>query len=489
MSLRSQTVSGVGWSFYGRFIQQGIKLALTIFLMRLLGTEAFGLIGMALVFIGFGNLFKKMGFGAALVQRSKLSESHYTSTFFFNIGIGLLFTCLLIYTAPLIARFYTAPDLTLILKVLSLNFVIGAFGIVPQAVLERSMQFNILSKIQIGTAAGSGIIVVIAAYAGVGVWALVIESMLTTLFNSILFLIFSNWRPKLSFSWRAISHLWSYSSNLVGFHFINYWSRQLDDLLIGKYMGASSLGIYTRAYFLMLLPNKQVISVISRVMFSALSKIKHEKKKVKKVYLRAMGILSFIIFPMMIGLFVVAEPFVLALFGQKWSGMIPIVQILSWIGVIQTLNNPTGWLYQSQGKTNWMFWIGVFGSGTLIVGIIIGVWLGSIESVAISYGVANVLITYPFITIAGKLINMNFMEVIKKVFPSFLLSLVMAIIVYGSSFLITTDSFLLELIVEVTVGVTVYVILASLFDIKAYNELKTIALEIYTDFKNKRSKS
>jgi PST family polysaccharide transporter len=191
----------------------------------------------------------------------------------------------------------------------------------------------------------------------------------------------------------------------------------------------------------------------------------------------------------MIGLFLVAEPFVLALFGQKWSGMIPIVQILSLIGVIQTLNNPTGWLYQSQGKTNWMFWIGVFGSGTLIVGIIIGVWLGSIESVAISYGVANVLITYPFITIAGKLINMNFMEVIKKVFPSFLLSLVMAIIVYGSSFLITTDSFLLELIVEVTVGVTVYVILASLFDIKAYNELKTIALEIYTDFKNKRSKS
>lgn len=483
MSLREDTISGIGWSSVARIIKQASRFLLSILLMRLLTPDAYGLIGMAMVFIGFANIFKEFGFGSALVQRSHLAKSHYSSTFYLNIGLGAVLTLLFILISPYLAMFYKDSDLTGVLQALSLSFIIAGVGIVPKSFLQRKMRFDLLSKIEMATAIIPGIIAVVFAYMGYGVWALVIQTLLSSFCSSALCLRYASWSPRWLFSWRSVKQLWSYSANLTGFQVVNYWARSIDDLLIGRYMGSASLGNYSRAYALMLLPVKQIISVVNRVMFSALSKIQREKKRVKKIYLRAMRMLSFIIFPVMIGLFVVAEPFVLVLFGEKWAGVIPLIQILSWVGVAQTLCNPTGWIYQSQGKTRWMFWWGLFGAGTLIVAIVIGVWFGSVISVAIAYAIANLVITYPCIAIPGKLIDMSVAEVMKVVYTPFLLSLAMGGVVYGSGLLIRAGVHW-TLFIQVVLGIIVYVLSAYLFNLKAFIELKEMATAYYNRIRN-----
>ena len=481
MSLRQQAISGVGWTTFAKVIQQGSQFILSIFLMRLLSPDAYGLLGMAMVFIGFANIFKEFGFGSALVQRSQLAESHYSSTFFLNIAIGVFLTILFIVIAPLLSMFYGSQELILILQILALDFTVASVGIVPRSVLQRKMRFDLLSKINITTAIIPGVIAVFFALTGIGIWALVIQTLLVTVFNTVLYLIFAPWKPQWLFSWRSVKQLWAYSANLTGFQFVNYWARSADDLLIGKYMGSASLGNYTRAYTLMLLPIKQVISVVNRVMFSALSKIQREKDRVKRAYLKSMQLIAFISFPMMIGLFVVAEPFVLSLFGEKWSGVIPLIQILAWVGVTQALCNPTGWIYQSQGKTDWMFLWGIFGSGSLVIAIIIGVWFGSAKSVAISYAIVNILITYPCIAIPGSLINMSFWDVIKVVSPSLIISGVMGAIVYSTTFLIGGLGIHLLLFFQILTGFLAYITLAYVFNLKAFNELQQIVKGYYSE--------
>jgi PST family polysaccharide transporter len=213
-------------------------------------------------------------------------------------------------------------------------------------------------------------------------------------------------------------------------------------------------------------------------MFSALSKIQKESERVRRAYLKAMQILAFIIFPVMIGLFVVARPFVLSLFGQKWVGIVPLIQILTWVGIVQTLNHPTGWIYTSQNKTNWMFWWGIFGSGILVAAIVIGVWFGSVKSVAIAYTIANILITYPCIAIPGKLINMSFWDVIKVVYPAFINALIMALIVYAISIILPENLIIqLKLIIQVFIGILIYFGIAYFLNLEAFEEVKDIILK------------
>jgi PST family polysaccharide transporter len=228
----------------------------------------------------------------------------------------------------------------------------------------------------------------------------------------------------------------------------------------------------------MLLPISQIISVVSDVMFTALSSIKNDKARVKSLYLRTIGVISLLSFPMMAGMYVVAQPFILSLYGAKWVAVVPILQILCVVGFLQSLNSPTGWIYTSQGKTDWMFWWGVFGSGSLVIGIIIGALFGTIRSIAIGYTAASVLIFYPCIKIAGKLIDMSFKDVIETVAAQFVSSLVMALCVWiiGQALPSHWSSWVL-LVAQVLSGLLVYGSLIFFFNLSAYRDIHQLVRE------------
>src|SRR5690554_1741922 len=436
MSLKQRTVAGLAWSTAARVFQQVIQFTLSVILARLLVPEDFGLVGMVAVFLGFAALFGEFGFSSALVYQPDLRPIHSVSIFWINILAGVLIAALFWVSAPYIARFYDAPALERITQVIGLNFVLSASSIVPLALLRRSMSFNRIAVLNVTAALVAGGVAILLAYMGLGAWAIVTQGLVSATSTSLLALALAGWRPRLQFSVSAVRELLGYSSNLVGFGFVNYWARNADNLLIGKFLGSFALGIYSRAYTLMLLPISEVISVLSTVMFPALSSIQQDKARVKSIYLRAMPMIALVAFPMMLGLIVVAEPFVLTLFGERWIAVAPLLRILCVVGVIQSMCSPTGWIYTSQGRTDWMFWWGIGGSGTLIVGIVVGVLHGTAQAVAFCYLLANVLTCYPCIAIPGRLIDLRFSEVARSVQGPLLCATLMAAIVWGAGTLL-----------------------------------------------------
>jgi PST family polysaccharide transporter len=242
---------------------------------------------------------------------------------------------------------------------------------------------------------------------------------------------------------------------------INYWARSSDNLLVGKFMGSDALGIYSRAYSLMLMPFNQVINVIAPVMFPVFSTIQRDRERVRRAFLRVIRLMTFITFPMMLGLLVVAEPFVLGLLGAKWSGVIPLIQILAVVGMTQTLCNPTGWIYASQGRTDWMFWWGVGGSGFLILAIVVGVLCGSVKTVALAYLFGNLIITAPCLAIPGRLIDMKLQDIWQAIRGNLLCTVVMGGCVWLIGRVLPQDmASLFKLAVQVPAGILVYAALA-----------------------------
>jgi len=413
--LLGRTVSGVRWNGAAHILKQGLQFLISIILIRLLTPEVYGLLGMAAVFVGFVGVFSDLGFSQALVQRPTLSEEHRCTAFWLGIGLGLGLGGLLAALAGPIAGFYGQPELTGVLRVLAVAFVLTALGAVPKALLQRDLAFKGIARVEVPALVVAGAVGIGLAVNGAGVWSLVGQQLVFPATQAALLWWVVDWRPRLRISPPAARDLWTFGGGLTGFGIVNYWARRGDDLLIGRFMGAASLGLYGRAYGLMLLPIRHVISAVNRVIFSALSSIQDDRARVRRAYLKAIRLISFLAFPMMAGLAVTARPFVLAVFGQRWTGVIPLIQILSLAGIVQTLMNPTGLIYTSQGRTDVMMKWGL-GAGAFLIGALaVGVWIGSLKAVVWSYTVANVVLLWPGQSIPGRLIGMTFADVAQSV--------------------------------------------------------------------------
>ena len=239
----------------------------------------------------------------------------------------------------------------------------------------------------------------------------------------------------------------------------------MDDFLVGKYFGATSLGYYNRSYSIMLFPTILIIESVARVMFPALSEIQNDVHRVRKIYLKTINIITFFIFPAMTGLLLVSNEFVSIVFGSQWEGMTSVVKILCIVGIIQTIINPVGWIYMSQGHTGLMFKWGLFASSSIIISFVIGVYLGSIETVAWSYLVVNLLLMYPSISIPGRLIQMKFLDVLKTVYKTLLAITIMSIVVeLVGYFVLSGLSIWLVFMVKVIAGLLSYI--AAIFIIR-----------------------
>jgi PST family polysaccharide transporter len=433
--------------------------------------------GMIIVFTGFVRIFSDAGFGAALIQRKELEERHRSSVFWLNIGIGCAITALLMGGAPWIAWFYDEPILTPLTMFIAVEFVIESLNSVQLALFRRDMDFKSITLIDVCSKIGAGGIGIGMALTGFGVWSLAARSVMATASSAAVVWAMSPWWPRFQFEWGAIQDLLEYSANLLGFSLINYWTRNADNLLIGRLVGSAGLGVYTRAYGTMLLPIRQITSVLSNVMFPALSRIQDDIERVKRIYLRSHRVIGLIAIPMMCGLFVVAEPFVLTLFGPKWEAMVPVLQILCFVGVKQPLGSTTGWIFQSQGRTDLMFKWNIVVSTMTIASFVIGVNWGVI-GVAIGYTLRGYILWYHAITIPGSLINLSFSEFLWNVSGIAACAVSMSALVYGLGFLLPANwAPWTQLATQVPFGIAVYWGLIHGLDLQGYRETLDLLVE------------
>lgn len=453
---RSKTISGLSWSAISQVANQGFTFAVTILLARILGPKVYGLVGMLAVFTGFAAIFGDLGFGAAIIQRKTLDPEHLNAAFWANAVVGMLMTGIMSAVAPLVARFYNEPLLASLTAVISLRFLLDSLCVVQAGLLNRKMEFRKLAVIQIGSGVAAGATALAIALSGGGPWSLVFQTTGGATFSMVLLWLIGGWRPERSFRWGACKSLLGFSGYLLSFNLVNYWSRTLDQLLIGRFCGAAPLGIYSRAYSLMMLPLQQISGVAGKVMLPAFSSIQDDTTRVRHAYLKAISAISLITFPMMIGLFVVSKHFVLGVLGDSWAAVIPLLRLFCWVGLVQSVETTLGCIFLSQGKTGQHFALGCFVAVIFAISFSIGVKWGAF-GVAWSYLIGYSIVWYPCWAIPGKLIGLPVTVMIRALVPTFFCALAMGALIQGVDLLLSPRlSHWQCLAVEVPLGVAVY---------------------------------
>lgn len=460
--LKRSAVSGVRWTSLSLVIRQGVQWITTIILARILLPADFGLIGMVLVVIGLISLFRDLGFSAAVIQRKEITERFLSSIFWVNVLLGLMATVIPFFLSNFIAYFYHEPKIVPVLKVLSLTFFISGLSILQQSLFQRELDFRSLAIYEILSSLIGSLVSLTLAFQGFGVWSLVFQSLVTTIVMTVLLFVFCRWKPRLVFKWAEVRSITRFSLNLTGYNIFNYFARNMDNILIGKFLGAEALGYYSLAYRIMLYPLQAIYRVIGRVIFPLFSQIQSEDARFRGIYLKLVSNVAIVTFPIMMMVMVLAEPFVLVLFGPQWMPAVVIVVVLAPIGLIQSVGMSVGVIYQAKGRTDWMFRWGV-GVGILVmIAFVIGLRWG-ILGVAVAYGIVSLLCAYHNFAIPFRLISLPMREFGRILWRPFFCSLVMGgILMVIKSILPASLSHAVILGILIFCGISVY-LLTSLF--------------------------
>jgi PST family polysaccharide transporter len=457
MSLKAKVLSGTKWVAVANLFKQVLQVLALIVFARLLSPDDFGLFAILMIFVGFLILFTDMGTAAALVHIDNPSQKLLSSVFFFNLFVGGSLSLLLILLSLPIAHFFDNPKLETPLQIIALNFIILAFGVVQKARYEKALNFKPVTLIE-SFAVLAGILTGIgAAFYGLGVYSLVAQTLTTSLVTVILLWLISKWRPLFHFSWQDIKTIWGYTANLSAFNLVNYFARNADNFLIGKFLGSSALGVYSLAYSMMLYPIQNISRVLLRILFPAFSHIKEDNEKFRKAYLRAIFFIALVSFPIMTGLIVTADLLVEVLFGDKWANLSTILMLLAPVGIIQSIGTTNGSIYMAKGNTALLLKIGIVSTIVTVLFFIPGVMYG-VEGVALSYLLSNLVMLYPVFKLSWGQIGLSVREGLQTIGPLILITLLMGIGVFliGRSLLPLSLPPLLLLAVMVLSGIILY---------------------------------
>jgi PST family polysaccharide transporter len=332
----------------------------------------------------------------------------------------------------------------------------------------RELRLARVAVIDFLAAAAGSVTSIALAVSGADIWAIVIGPLFSVASASVLFVAASGWRPR-GLSIRGGRPLIAVSVNLLAFTILNYWARSLDNLLIGLWLGEHELGLYMRAYALMLLPISQLTGVLSNSMLPALSQLQDDVASARQTYLDVAALVAFVAFPLMLGLSAVASPFMIALYGPQWAGAAPMLLLLAPAGALQAIMNPAGWIYISKGRTDLMFRWGLIGCFSMMASFVVGVRLGSGVAVAASYLLVNLVLVLPAFLYAGRLIGIEIFHFRAAFGSTIAASLLMASVVAAAEYALPARiSAMTRLALLVPLGAFLYILLARVMRIPSY---------------------
>lgn len=404
-------------SMAGKLLSSLAQFAISVVLARLLIPEVFGLVGMVTAVTTFASVLVEFGLGPALIQRKELEDATIDGCFTLTALLGLAASGVIIAMAPAIGGMYGRPILVPLARMSGLAFLVSAVSIVPRALLLRRMEVAKVASVDLGGTLVGGLVSVSLAAFGMGVWSLVIGPVVSAGSQACAYLWLSGYWPRFRASIAGAKPLMRVSGSVLAFSAVNYWARWADNFVIGVYLGERELGFYMRAYTLMLLPLTQITGVLANTMLPAMSRLQDDPAKAREVYLRAIGLIALVSFPLMCGVAVMAVPLVSVLYGAQWAPVAPMLMLLAPVGALQSVMSSVGWIYMSRGRTGLMFKWGSFTSLVYVSGFVAGASLGSGLHVAAIYLAANVLLLVPGLLIAGRLIGVSARMLIRSLAP------------------------------------------------------------------------
>jgi len=387
LNLRTRAAKGVFWTATGAWGRQLALFVVITIQTRLLDPTDFGLVAFAAVFVGFTHVIADEGLADALVQRKELERAHLDATFWTTFAFAVVLTVILAALAVPIAALLGDEELAPVLVVLSLSIPIASTSLVQRAILTRELKFRSLAlRSLLGITVG-GICGVIAAFAGLGVWSLVIQNLVGVTAGTLVLWRVTDFRPRLTFSYSHCRELLGFGSSVVGFRLLIYFTRWADDLLIGAFLGPAALGFYTVGSRMLRMLIQVTSSLIDRVSFPLYSRLQDQPARLKAAFYKSTAFASLIAFPVFLATAVLAPEVVDLFFGPKWADSIPIMQILAFFGLIQVLTYLNGTTIKALGKPSWL---------VVIVGITAGLKVGAFL-VAVQYGLIAVAVAATFV--------------------------------------------------------------------------------------------
>lgn len=470
-SLKDKTVKGVIWSAVDRFSAQGIQFVFSILIARLLVPEDYGVIAMLGIFMAVSQTFIDSGFGTALIRKIDRTETDFSTVFYFNIVVAAVFYLILFFSAPAIARFYETPLLESVTKVVALNLIIGSLSGVHNAKLSIAIDFKSKAKISIASTFITGAVGLWMAYAGYGVWSLVVQNLCSRAIWTLMMWIVVKWHPRWVFSWKSFKELFSFGSKLLASGLLDTVYNNLYTLIIGKVFSPSTLGVYSKANSLAQFPSSNITSVLQAVTFPVLSSIQNEEDRLADAYKRFLKLSAFVVFPLMIGLAAVADPFIRIALTDKWEGAIYLLQIICFWMMWYPIHAINLNILQVKGRSDYFLKLEIIKKIQGVLVLCITVPMGI---VAMCYGsvISSVICLVWNTHYTKKLINYGFFAQMRDLLPILIHSLIMGCIVAMVVHFMPT--LWLKLIVGVLAGMVYYIIGAYIMKFPEMDELLTI---------------
>lgn len=455
-NVKLKVLTGLAWTFGERIIAQGVSFVLSVVLARILMPDEYGIIAMVMVFINIANVFVTGGVGEALVQKKDADENDYSTMFYVAMLISLSVYAVLFFSSPYIGKFYDNNQIVWVLRVLSLKIVVAAVSTIQHAYVQKHMLFK---KFFLSTISGtivSGIVGISMALNGFGVWSLVFQYLINTMIDVVILFFTVPWRPKLMFSREVASGLMCFGGKMIVANLINAIYNEMRSLVIGKTYSTSDLAYYNKGNQIPSLAITNIDTAIGSVLFPAMS-MAQTSEELKRIGRKSMQITSYIIFPLMIGLIVVAEPILTILLTEKWRESILYMQILCVYWMTQPIQTMNWQIIKAMGRSDICLKLEVI-KKTIGIGMLLIAMPCGLKIIALSAALSGLVSMFVNMWPNKKMIGYSIWEQIRDILPAFILSIIMGSVVYLCSYI--NVGLFVRLIIQIVVGIVVYIVLS-----------------------------
>ena len=428
-SLKDRSIAAFLWVLIDKVGGSTVNFIVTIILARLLTPADFGLVAMVLIFFELSSSFVESGFSTALIREKTISEIDKSTTFIFNLVVSTILYGLLYFSAPAIAAFFEQDMLIWIVRVMGLNLIINSFAIIQRATLTQKIDFKTQTKVRFLAVVISGAVGIGLAFYDYGVWALVAKMGVMAALNTLFLWIVNPWKPSWAFSTESFKRLFGFGSKILAAGLINKFFLQIYNLLIGKFFAAATLGFYTQANNFVNMIKSNLFQTIQKVSYPILAKLQDDLGRLKEGYRKFIKLSSFVIFPSMVGLGVLAEPVLVTLVGEKWLESVPFLQLLCLSGATYHFHAINLNMLLVLGRSDLGLKLEVYKKIIITIAIVIGIRYGIYGLVigqVISAYIALFINTY----YSDKMLHYSLYEQILDVLPSIIISILMGGLIY-----------------------------------------------------------
>lgn len=480
MSLRKELASGIFYTSLAKYSGIVVSLVISAILSRLLTPEDFGVVAVATVLIAFFNILGDIGIGPAIIQRQNLSRKDYRSIFTVTIIIGIGLGLVFVFLAPLIADYYDNKELVGICRYLSLSILFTCINILPLNLQYKAKRFKKVGIVTLAVQIVAGCCSVLYALAGGGAYALVLSSVISSAAIAIIYTYYSRLIPVFHIELNAIRKIFSFSAYQALFNIINYFTRNLDKLLIGRYIGLTQLGYYEKSYRLMMMPLQNITFVITPVLLPVFVALHDNISEMVVKYNKLLEIIAYIAFPLTVLMFFCSDEIVLLFFGGQWLGAVEPFRILSITVAFQMLISSTGSIYQAADRTRELFVSGCWGAFFMIASFLITIlgW-GTVKAVCIGYVFAQLANSIQTFALLYKTLDSPIKVMLRHIKFPVLIAIILIVVMSGVSLLLSGASLLLSFCIKVLVWCGAFVLLLHLFSPFDFRQLKKVGLKNY----------